>query len=85
MIRDAYTTVMDPERNPLVVLPKIVTFQLMTVLAWMWSAVFSLWVGSMAVFGPSVGVHMILLVGVMITAETFAQGGASGGIPSRVC
>ena len=75
MIREAYTAVMDPDRNPLAALPKIVTFQLMTILAWMWSAVFSLWVGSIAVLGPSVGVHMILLVGVMITAETFARAG----------
>jgi len=73
MIREAYAVVMNPSRNPLATLPRIVTFQLMTVLAWMWSAVFSLWIGSLSMFGPSVGVHMILLVGVLITAEIFAR------------
>jgi len=75
MIRSTYAVVMDPERNPLAVLPKVVTFQLMTVLAWMWSAVFSLWVGSMAVLGPSIGAHMVLLLGVFFTADVFARAG----------
>ncbi len=73
MIRDAYAAVMDPNKNPLVRLPRMVRFQLMTSLAWMWSLVFSLWIGSLTVFGPSVAGHMILLIGVFFTADTFAR------------
>ena len=62
---------MDPNRNPLSGLPKVVTFQLMTTLAWMWSFVFSFWIGSLAIFGPSVLVHTILLVGVLFTVDVF--------------
>lgn len=73
MLRDAYAVVMDPDKNPLAGLPKIVTFQLMTTLAWMWSAVFSLWIGSISFFGPSAAGHAILLVGVFFTADIFAK------------
>ena len=71
MVRDAYAAVMDPNRNPLSRLPKVVTFQLMTTLAWMWSLVFSFWIGSLALFGPSALVHTILLVGVFFTVDVF--------------
>lgn len=72
-MHNIYSLVMDPHRNPLAGLPKIVRFQLMTSLAWMWSMVFSLWLGSMAIFGPSAAVHMLLLVGVFFTADIFAM------------
>ena len=72
MLDSAYGAVMNPNRNPLSKLHRMVTFQIMTVLAWMWSSVFSFWLGSLAVFGPSVAVHMILLIGVFFTAEVFA-------------
>ena len=42
MIRSSYNLVMDPERNPLQALPKMVRFQYMAVLAYMWSVVFCL-------------------------------------------
>ena len=73
MFRESYAAVMDPKTNPLSAFPKIVTFQLMSMLAWMWSVVFCTWIGSMAMFGPSVAIHMILLVGVFVTAEVFAM------------
>lgn len=73
MIRDLYSAVMDPEQNPLAKLPRVVAFQLMTSLAWMWSIVFSFWMGSLAVFGPSVAVHSMLLIGVFFTADIFAM------------
>lgn len=73
MISDTYSAIMDPNKNPLAALPKMVTFQLMTTLSWMWSIVFSSWVGSLAVFGPSMAVHVILLVGVFFTIDVFAK------------
>ena len=70
---DAWQAVMDPERNPLRRLPKVVTFQLMTVLAWMWCTVFSLWIGAMWLLGPSILVHTVLLLGVFFTAAVFGH------------
>lgn len=73
MIQETYAVVMDPKKNPLANLPRMVTFQLMTLLSWMWSIVFSFWLGSLAIFGPSVAVHTILLIGIFFTAGLFAS------------
>lgn len=68
-----YNTVMDSSINPLSTLPKMVRFQFMSMLAFMWSGVFSLWIGNLALFGPSAIGHMVLLVGVFFTADTFRR------------
>lgn len=73
MIRHLYDLVMDPERNPLQALPKMVRFQFMVVLAYMWSVVFSIYVGAIVLVGPSIVVHTILLVGVFFTADIFRR------------
>jgi hypothetical protein len=73
MIRDAYSAVMDSSKNPLAALPRMVTFQIMTTLSWMWSIVFSFWIGSLAVFGPSMAAHVILLIGVFFTVDVFSR------------
>jgi hypothetical protein len=46
--------VMNSAWNPLRQLPKMQRFQLMQVLAYMWSLVFAAWAGSALVFGVSV-------------------------------
>ena len=71
MLIDAYRTLMDPSLNPLSRLPSKTKFQLMTLLAYMWSAVLGIWAGSIWLFGGSVFVHMILPVGVFFTTEIF--------------
>jgi len=68
-----YSIVMNSSLNPLRKLPKSVRFQIMVLLSWMWSVVFSLWVGSVLAFGASISVHMILLVGIFFTAEAFRR------------
>lgn len=73
MIKQAYRAVMDAERNPLSGLPRTVRFQLMTVLAFMWSSIFTIWVGSTSVLGPTIAGHMLLLAGVIFTAGLFKQ------------
>lgn len=73
MIGTAYAAVMDPERNPLWTLPKMVRFQYMTVLAYMWSLVFCMYIGAIALIGPSIAVHTILLIGVFFTADIFRR------------
>jgi hypothetical protein len=73
MLKSTYSLVMDPNRNPLRALPKMVRFQYMVVLAYMWSAVFSIYIGTIALFGPSIVAHTILLIGVFFTADIFRR------------
>jgi hypothetical protein len=68
-----YRLIMDPEVNGLWRLPKMVRFQYMTMLAFMWSAIFTVWTGSISLFGPSAVGHTILLVGVFFTADVFRR------------
>ena len=71
MINSLYQLVMNPERNALRNLPKYVKFQLMTVLSIMRTTIFSVWSGLTYLFGPSVIVHMLLVLGIVFTAEIF--------------
>lgn len=73
MVKHLYNLVMDPERNPLAALPKMVRFQYMMILAYMWSAVFSIYAGTIAFLGPSIAAHSILLIGVFFTADVFRR------------
>ncbi len=73
MIRDFYNFVMDHEKNPLSALPKMVRFQVMMVLSFMWSAVFTIWVGSIMVLGPTVLGHAAILLAVFFTADVFRR------------
>ena len=52
MLKNYYNLVMNSETNGLAELPNIVKFQLMTLLSFMWSIVFTLMVGSYLVLGP---------------------------------
>jgi hypothetical protein len=75
MIQQIYRTVMDEKVNPLRTLPRSVQFQLMSVLAFLWSAVFTLWVGSFWLLGPTVVGHVLVLMGVLFTADVFRRAG----------
>ena len=67
-----YYLVMDSRYNPLAHIPDTSTRHLvMQMLAWMWCIVFSMWMGSIVVFGVSAIVHTILLAGVFITVGVF--------------
>ena len=67
-----YHLVMDSEHNPLSHIPDTNTRHLvMQVLAWMWCIVFSMWMGSILVFGVSAAIHAILLAGIFITVGVF--------------
>ena len=82
-VSSLYRIVMDSSANPLANLPKIVRFQLMSMLAFMWSGVFSLWIGNIAIFGPSALGHMMLIIGVFFTAETFRRARKISSIQSK--
>lgn len=73
MIRDAYAVVMDDEQNAFASLPKIRRFQIMTVLSLMWSAVFTAYIGSHLIFGPTVIAHLVVLVAIFFTADIFSR------------
>ena len=67
-----YHLVMDSRHNPLSYIPDTNTRHLvMQVLAWMWCIVFSMWVGSILVFGVSAAIHAILLAGIFVTVGVF--------------
>ena len=73
MIRRFYDLVMDPERNPLSALPKKVRFQYMLILSYLWSAAFTLWIGSFAILGPTVAGHAVLLIAIFFTGDIFRR------------
>ena len=73
MIRDAYAVVMDDEQNVFASLPKVRRFQIMTVLSMMWSAVFTAYVGSYIIFGPTVIAHLVVLLAIFFTADVFRR------------
>ena len=67
-----YNLVMDSRHNPLSHIPDTNTRHLMMqLLAWMWCIIFSMWVGSILVFGVSAVIHAILLAGIFATVGVF--------------
>ena len=48
-----------------------VRFFIIQILAWMWCIAFSLWFGSLWVFGFTTVIHAIILTAIMITVLTF--------------
>ena len=67
-----YRIIMDSQKNPLSNIPDVNTrHMIMQVLAWMWCIIFSMYVGSMLVFGVSAIIHALLLAGIFVTVGTF--------------
>ena len=72
MLRKIYNSIMRRKYNPLSNIPNVATGHLiMQVLAWMWCVVFSMWVGSIYIFGVTAIAHAIIIAGIFITAVTF--------------
>ena len=72
MIKQTWALIMDSERNPLRHIPDINTrHMVMQVLAWMWCIIFSMYIGSITVFGVSASLHALLIAGIFITLGTF--------------
>ena len=71
-IYDSWNVVMNSDHNPLRNIPDTNTRHLvMQLLAWMWCIIFSMYVGSITVFGVSALLHSILIAGIVITVATF--------------
>ena len=61
-IHSSWHLLMDSKHNPLSKIPDVNTRHLiMQVLAWMWCIIFSMYMGSIFVFGVSALVHAILI------------------------
>lgn len=73
MFNDMYKSIMDSEVNPLRKLPKLVRFQIMASLAYMWSVVFCIWAGLVSYVGFSIAAHTVLLIGIFFTADIFRR------------
>ena len=73
-IKDKYDVIMNPKKNALKNLPFQVKFISMQVLAWMWSAVFGIYiVESIYAFGISAIAHALLITMTVLTAIYFRQ------------
>ena len=71
-IYDTWNSVMDHDRNPLRNIPHLNTrHMVMQVLAWMWCIVFSMYFGSMWVFGITAIAHIFLIAAIVVTVGTF--------------
>lgn len=73
MFRSFYNAVMDPDQNPLRALPRMVRFQYMLMLSYLWSAVFTIWMGAPIVFGTSMAGHIAVLLAVFFTGDLFRR------------
>ena len=68
----SWNGVMNSNHNPLRHIPdENVRHWIMQILAWMWCVMFSLWMGSMWVFGISAVAHVFILAAIVITVTTF--------------
>jgi hypothetical protein len=69
---NVYKMIMDSKFNPLSNIQDVtIRHLIMQLLAWMWCIIFSMWVGSIVVFGISAVIHALLIAGVFITAAVF--------------
>lgn len=73
MFKNFYSMVMDDNTNAFNTLPKTTRFQLMVTLAYMWSVMFSLGIGSFFILGTSVILHTLIIAGLFFTADLFRR------------
>jgi hypothetical protein len=86
MSENVWKSIMNPDENALMRLPKTVKFQLMVVLAFLWSAIFCISAGVIAWLPGYVLVHIVLLlIGIFGTGWVFknAKSSASGMPPDK--
>lgn len=72
MLQKIYNSIMRRKYNPLSNIPNVATGHLvMQLLAWMWCIIFSMWMGSVYIFGITAIAHAMIIAGIFITATTF--------------
>ncbi|WP_108858500.1 hypothetical protein [Ruegeria sp. Alg231-54] len=72
-VKSSWVSVMDETKNPLKKYSLSTAHMLMQMLAWMWSAIFSLMVGSYFVFGVTALGHLLLIGGLFVTLAVFQK------------
>tara|TARA_B100000674_G_C37343098_1_gene690644 strand:- start:126 stop:395 length:270 start_codon:yes stop_codon:yes gene_type:complete len=71
-IYNAWNSVMSAKHNPLKHIPDDnVRHLIMQLLAWMWAIMFSLWMGSLWIFGFTAFAHAAIIAAIAITVTTF--------------
>ena len=71
-VYDAYNYVFDSSKNPLRHIPDPTSRMfIMTILAFMWSGAFAIYVGSIIYFGLSVAAHIVLILMFFFTMAVF--------------
>ena len=76
-VMTTWAAVMDERKNPFRTYSLPTAHMMMQLLAWMWSAVFSLSLGSYFAFGVTSVGHMLVIAGVFITLSVFKRAEAS--------
>jgi hypothetical protein len=71
--KSAWNSVMTIEHSPLRKLDPMVGHMVFQLLAYMWCAIFALYIGSISYFGISAAIHTILIAGIFITAATMRE------------
>lgn len=72
--KEAYDSVMTIEHSPLKNFDPIVAHMMFQVLAFVWSGIFAMMLGSFLAFGISAAFHVLFISGVCITAMVFKEG-----------
>ena len=71
-IYDSWNGIMNYKFNPLKNIPDLqVRHMVMQILAWMWCIAFSMYFGSMWVFGITAIAHIFILAAIVLTVATF--------------
>lgn len=70
-LKDPWDALMSIERNPMRHLPLTTAHLLMQILAWMWSIIFSIAIGSYIAFGITAVAHSLVLAGIFVTFAVF--------------
>lgn len=73
-VGDAYQSVMTIEHSPLKNFDPSVAHMIFQVLAFVWSSIFALMLGSYLAFGISATFHALFVGGVFLTALVFKEG-----------
>lgn len=73
MPKDMWNAIMTIENSPLKNFDPMVAHMIFQVLAFIWSGIFAMMLGSYLAFGISAFLHMMFITGVVITAVTFRQ------------
>ena len=73
MPRDTWNSVMTIEHSPLRKLDPRVSHMVFQMLAFMWSGIFAVMIGSVNAFGISAIGHMVFITGVFVTAMVFKE------------